>query len=63
MIGKILKIGYKNIFIMIKLKLKENEIGSSVVKPNTLILGNCLEVMKHIPDQSVDMILTDLPYG
>lgn len=63
MIGKILKIGYKNIFIMIKLKLKENEIGSSVIKPNTLILGNCLEVMKQIPDQSVDMILTDLPYG
>ena len=25
--------------------------------------GDCLEVMKHIPDKSVDMILCDLPYG
>lgn len=28
-----------------------------------LKLGDCLEVMKEIPDQSVDMILCDLPYG
>ena len=26
-------------------------------------LGDCLEVMKDIPDTSVDMILCDLPYG
>lgn len=25
--------------------------------------GDCLEVMKSIPDQSVDMVLCDLPYG
>ncbi len=25
--------------------------------------GDCLEVMKEIPDESVDMILCDLPYG
>lgn len=25
--------------------------------------GNCLELMKEIPDKSVDMILCDLPYG
>lgn len=25
--------------------------------------GDCLEVMKDIPDQSVDLILTDPPYG
>ncbi len=25
--------------------------------------GDCLEVMKKIPDQSIDMILCDLPYG
>lgn len=25
--------------------------------------GNCLEVMKDIPDASIDMILCDLPYG
>ena len=25
--------------------------------------GDCLEIMKQIPDHSVDMILCDLPYG
>lgn len=25
--------------------------------------GDCLELMKDIPDKSIDMILTDLPYG
>lgn len=28
-----------------------------------LILGDCLEKMKDIPDHSVDMVLCDLPYG
>jgi site-specific DNA-methyltransferase (adenine-specific) len=28
-----------------------------------LRLGDCLEVMKTIPDKSIDMILCDLPYG
>ena len=28
-----------------------------------LIQGDCLDVMRHIPDKSVDMILCDLPYG
>lgn len=28
-----------------------------------LYKGDCLEVMKQIPDKSVDMILCDLPYG
>lgn len=28
-----------------------------------LIQGDCLEVMKTIPDKSIDMILCDLPYG
>lgn len=30
---------------------------------DTVYLGDCLEVMKDIPDGSVDMILCDLPYG
>ncbi|KKN13499.1 hypothetical protein LCGC14_1005930 [marine sediment metagenome] len=30
---------------------------------NNVILGDCLEKMKDIPDNSIDMILTDLPYG
>ena len=28
-----------------------------------LIKGNCLKIMKNIPDKSIDMILCDLPYG
>jgi site-specific DNA-methyltransferase (adenine-specific) len=28
-----------------------------------IALGNCLEIMEHIPNGSVDMILCDLPYG
>src|SRR3990167_3621207 len=30
---------------------------------NTVIQGDCLEVMKGIPDESIDLILTDPPYG
>lgn len=30
---------------------------------NTITQGDCLDVMKYIPDGSVDMILADLPYG
>ena len=28
-----------------------------------LLNGDCLEIMKEIPDKSVDMILCDPPYG
>jgi site-specific DNA-methyltransferase (adenine-specific) len=30
---------------------------------NKVICGDCLEVMKGIPDKSVDLVLTDPPYG
>jgi site-specific DNA-methyltransferase (adenine-specific) len=30
---------------------------------NEIILGDCLEVMKQIPDKSIDLVLTDPPYG
>ena len=30
---------------------------------NTVLKGDCLELMKQIPDGSIDMILCDLPYG
>jgi site-specific DNA-methyltransferase (adenine-specific) len=29
----------------------------------TLMLGDCLELMRNIPDGSVDLVLCDLPYG
>jgi DNA modification methylase len=28
-----------------------------------ILLGDCLELMKDIPNESIDMILCDLPYG
>jgi DNA modification methylase len=28
-----------------------------------LIKGDCLEVMKDIPDKSIDAVITDIPYG
>lgn len=33
------------------------------IGPGELWRGNCLELMRDIPDASVDMILADLPYG
>ena len=30
---------------------------------NKVLNGDCLELMKDIPDGSIDMILCDLPYG
>ena len=30
---------------------------------NQIICGDCLEVMKEIPDKSVDLVITDPPYG
>lgn len=31
------------------------------MKTNVCYQGDCLEVMKDIPDKSIDMILCDLP--
>src|SRR4026209_1664383 len=30
---------------------------------NSIIHGDCTEVLKTLPDQSVDFVLTDPPYG
>lgn len=30
---------------------------------NKIIQGDCLEIMKQIPDKSVDLVVTDPPYG
>jgi DNA modification methylase len=34
-----------------------------MVKPYTLHLGNCLDTLKTYPDNSIDSIVTDPPYG
>lgn len=38
----------------------KNEKGELMID---LRHGDCLEVMKDIPDGSIDMVLCDLPYG
>ena len=48
------------------MNLRRNNLlnNKDVVKENyTLMLGDCLERMKEIPDGSIDLILTDPPYG
>jgi len=34
-----------------------------IMEENTIICGDCFEVMKDFPDNSVDLVLTDPPYG
>lgn len=38
-------------------------INQSINQSISLFCGDCLEVMKAIPDDSIDMVLCDLPYG
>jgi len=42
----------------------EREVQSvGRISPNTLAHGDCLDIMKYIPDNSVDCVLCDPPYG
>lgn len=38
-------------------------MSSITIGDATLQLGDCLDLMQAIPDQSVDLVLADLPYG
>jgi DNA modification methylase len=44
-------------------RIKHPYVKKEIIGNSTLYLGDCLEVMKIIPDKSIDMILCDLPYG
>lgn len=33
------------------------------ITANQVIYGDCLDIMKDIDTESIDMILCDLPYG
>lgn len=46
-----------------EVKIIENNEKAISNFVNQVIKGDCLEVMKEIPEKSVDMILCDLPYG
>ena len=44
--------------------LQEEELKAvGQVKQNTLIHGNCMNILPYIADGSIDAIITDLPYG
>ena len=34
-----------------------------MIKPNSLLHGNCFKLMPDIPDESIDLILTDPPFN
>ena len=44
-------------------KEKEDKTIKRINENITLYLGDCLEIMKKIPDNSINLILCDLPYG
>jgi site-specific DNA-methyltransferase (adenine-specific) len=33
-----------------------------IIQPNNIYKGDCIELMQHIPNESIDVILTDPPY-
>ena len=33
------------------------------IEPNCIYQGDCLDLMKYIPDKSIDWVITDPPYG
>lgn len=39
------------------------ETAAQAIVPNSIILGDCLEVMQDISDKSIDCIIADLPYS
>lgn len=47
----------------------KNELHAAMIgrdftaKQHTLLMGDCIEIMKSMPDGSFDVILTDPPYG
>ena len=48
---------------MIPNTIEKTPAGGLPAANCSLFLGDCLEMMKHLPDGSVDMVMCDLPYG
>lgn len=44
-------------------EIKKETVEDSIDENVTLLYGDCLSRMSEIPDDSVDLILCDLPYG
>jgi len=45
------------------MELKNHKNCYYYTNNGVLLCGNCIEIMKNIPDMSVDLVLTDYPYG
>ena len=59
-----IKVEYTGVFYLMFTITSEKEVQPvGCVLPNTLVHGDCLEVMKYIPDGSIDLVLCDPPYG
>lgn len=48
---------------MKKTEMAKREIHKINGFINNVFEGDCLEIMKQLPDKSIDMVLCDLPYG
>ena len=43
--------------------MKEESMKETTIGPATLYIGDCLETLRGMPDNSVDSVVTDPPYG
>jgi site-specific DNA-methyltransferase (adenine-specific) len=54
---------YVKLINYVRLLLQNKKTSDNMLEINKIHCGDCLELMKDMPDKSVDMILSDLPYG
>ena len=38
-------------------------VGQNIFEKNKIYHGDCLEMMKQIPDKSINLVVVDLPYN
>ena len=38
-------------------------LSKNTVEKNIIIRGDCMDVLKTVPDESVHLVVTDPPYG
>jgi len=51
------------LYLILVFNMDKKETNKLNLFINKIIEGDCLKVMPKLPDKSIDMILTDLPYG
>ena len=59
-----IKVEHRGVFYLIFTITNEKEVQPvGYILPNTLFHGDCLEVMKYIPNKPIELVLCDTPYG